>query len=80
LEAWQLANASFVHAISVPEPSQNSMHGLILSRLPSTLARALQVWLITEVKTRLCTLGRTYPLASACLLYAFPMKSSDGPK
>jgi len=34
LEAWQLANTSFLHAISVPEPSQNSMHGLILSRLP----------------------------------------------
>jgi len=34
LEAWQLANTSFLHAISVPEPSQNSMHCLILSRLP----------------------------------------------
>jgi hypothetical protein len=35
LEAWQLANTSFLHAISVPEPSQISMHRLILSRLPS---------------------------------------------
>jgi hypothetical protein len=34
LEAWQLAKTSFLHAISVPEPSQNSMHCLILSRLP----------------------------------------------
>jgi hypothetical protein len=34
LEAGQLANTSLVHAISVPEPSQISMHCLILSRLP----------------------------------------------